>query len=287
MGCPNTCSKKPGRKAPRIKVKLVTLQEWIRRGLEIVVAYGGGTDSTALVIHLVELGIPIKAILFADTGGELKRTYNYVGLFSLWLQSKGYPAITIVKNVPTQGPNKGTVRWLYEALWSTSTLPPVAFGRHTCSHRFKIVPQDRWIDQQVWAQETWADGRKVLKLIGFEVDEGTRINRTHPLIVESGKYEAHYPLVEWGWTREKCVEVIRAAGLPQPGKSACYFCPMRSPEEIRELAQEEPEKLEKALALEARALESGKITSNLIKGLGGKKGFAWRDLVASWAKEAA
>jgi hypothetical protein len=275
VSCALKCPTK--KRARPIKIAIGTIEEKMLRSRGVVVAYGGGTDSTAMIIELVRLRIPILAILFADTGGETKRTYAYVKLFSFWLVQQGYPAITTVRNVPSRGPNKGVPQELFANLWKNQSLPPVAFNLHTCSERFKIRPQQRWIGEQAWAQEAWAAGEKILQLVGFEFEEGYRVNRTHPMIEASGKFEGHYPLVEWQWTRERCVQVIAAAGLPQPGKSACFFCPMRKEAEIRELAAEEPEKFAMALALEARALASGKIKNPEIKGLGGRK-FAWKDL---------
>ncbi|MDG9927457.1 MULTISPECIES: hypothetical protein [unclassified Pseudomonas] len=50
----------------------------------VVVAYGAGTNSTALLVEMVRLGEPVDAILFADTGGERPETYAYRDLFSDW-----------------------------------------------------------------------------------------------------------------------------------------------------------------------------------------------------------
>ena len=67
------------------------------------------------------------------------------------------------------------------------------------------------------------------------------------------------------------MEAIARAGLPQPGKSACFFCPSSKPREILELSRTHPELLQRALAMEANA----ELTS--VKGLG--RSFAWADLV--------
>ena len=40
----------------------------------IIVSYGGGTNSTAMLIAMVLKGIKPDLILFADTGGELPET---------------------------------------------------------------------------------------------------------------------------------------------------------------------------------------------------------------------
>lgn len=119
---------------------------------------------------------------------------------------------------------------------------------------------------------------KVLKLVGFDAGEGYRANRKAFHQVMAGeKYALAFPLMEWGWEREQCEAAIAEAGLPSPGKSACFFCPMRKEHEIRELAAEYPELFERALALEAKALGSGRLKNAEIKGLGGRK-FAWKDL---------
>ena len=43
----------------------------------VVVAYGMGVDSTAMLIGLHQRGIRPDLILFADTGGEKPDTYLY------------------------------------------------------------------------------------------------------------------------------------------------------------------------------------------------------------------
>ena len=63
-----------------------------------IVSYGGGTNSTAMLIEMVRLEEQCDAIVFADTGGERPETYAHVAEFSAWLQERGYPAITTVQN---------------------------------------------------------------------------------------------------------------------------------------------------------------------------------------------
>jgi 3'-phosphoadenosine 5'-phosphosulfate sulfotransferase (PAPS reductase)/FAD synthetase len=43
-----------------------------------IVAFGGGVDSTAMVIGLVNRNQPIDLILFADTGAERPETYKHI-----------------------------------------------------------------------------------------------------------------------------------------------------------------------------------------------------------------
>src|SRR6516162_8167581 len=78
-------------------------------------------------------------------------------------------------------------------------------------------------------------GGRVLKAIGFDAGPADMRRRNHAGNQEDPKYEFWYPLIEWGWDRERCKEEIRAAGLPVPPKSSCFFCPAMKPQEIEEL----------------------------------------------------
>src|SRR3546814_13331082 len=57
----------------------------------VMVAWGAGVDSTALIIELAEAGEPIDMVLFADTGSEKAETYAYLPIFRAWMDSRGIP----------------------------------------------------------------------------------------------------------------------------------------------------------------------------------------------------
>ena len=50
-----------------------------------IVSFGGGTNSTAMIIGMYLHKIPIDLILFADTGGEQPHTYEFIRVFNAWL----------------------------------------------------------------------------------------------------------------------------------------------------------------------------------------------------------
>jgi hypothetical protein len=82
-----------------------------------------------------------------------------------------------------------------------------------------------------------------------------------------------YPLMDWQYDRQRCKEVIAAAGLPVPIKSSCWYCPASKKHEIAWLQEHHPELLQRALAIERNA--QAKLTS--VKGLG--RSFAWGSFV--------
>lgn len=43
-----------------------------------VVSFSGGKDSTAMLLHMIELGMQIDCILFCDTGLEFPAMYEHV-----------------------------------------------------------------------------------------------------------------------------------------------------------------------------------------------------------------
>ena len=226
----------------------------------IVVSYGGGTNSTALLVGLVERGEGVDLILFADTGGERPETYDYVNEFSDWLERRRYPRVQVVRR---EGASLET-----DCL-SRAVVPSIAYGRKSCSDKFKLRPQNKFVSEHPAAQAAWARGEQVLKLIGFDADEPQRAGD-----FSTKRYAYRYPLIEWGWGRAACVEAIARAELPQPGKSSCFFCPSMKKHEIIALGKEHPKLAQRAIAIERGAdLHSRKSTSSL------GRTFSWEALL--------
>jgi hypothetical protein len=230
----------------------------------VVIAYGGGTNSAALVVGMIERGYPPPtAILFANTGGELPGVYAHIVMMSGYLVSHGYPPITAVQRVK-RDQSLNSLEWRY---YETNTLPSIAYGLKGCSHKFKIQPQEKWCNNHFKAH--WKAGGKVIRYLGYDFAEKRRWMKA---MVEDEKYYYQFPLVEWEWTRDDCIAAITRAGLPQPGKSACFFCPSSKKSEVAALRTEHPLLFKRALDMETRALPNLKT----VKGLG--RSYAWRDL---------
>jgi hypothetical protein len=222
----------------------------------IVVAYGGGTDSTAMILACHSRGIPIDLIIFSDTGGEKPHTYKYLDTMDEWLTAHGYDKIARVAPYLA----------LYEHCIRYKALPSIAFGRKQCSVRSKVRPQHRYIRKWPKAKATWKAKGKVIQLIGYDANETRRAK-----IKEDEKFLYYFPLIEFQMDRNTCMELIKANGLPLPGKSSCYFCPMTKKADIIDLAKRYPDLAEKALFMEENAKEK------FPKGLG--RGYSWKDII--------
>jgi len=236
----------------------------------LVVAYGLGVDSTAMLIGLKHRGIRPDLILFADTGGEKPDTYLYAPIFQQWLRDAGFPRFEVVRYVPRFAPYDT----LYGNCWQNETLPSLAFGRKSCSIKWKREPQDRYVGRWIPAREAWDAGLKVRKLIGFEVGEEYRRYGDRG---DDPDYDYWYPLMDWGWDRETCQRVIADEGLPVPVKSACFFCPASKKPELVQLSSGSPDLYAQSLTLEDR-YRAGKHyrgEDGSTRGLGRR--FSWRE----------
>lgn len=229
----------------------------------LVVNFGGGVDSTAILVRLVELfragdeSARPDLILFADTGGELPETYANVARVSAWLELSGFPAVTTVSR-PANIPGRTGYRTLEENCLVNETLPGEAFGRGNCSCKWKHEPMDAFLHgrkrplRQGWMECNGFGGLKPVKLIGYDATETLKGKRGESARenVEDAQAKYRYPLVEWGWTRAQCEQAIREAGLPQVIKSACFFCPNQQVCELRAMVDSAPALVMRALVIE-------------------------------------
>lgn len=236
---------------------------------EIVIAsYGAGTNSTAELIECVRRGEKIDLILFADTGGERPETYKYVKRFSNWLINNGMPMIITVKKVDY----KGDILTLEQNCLQQKMLPSIAYGFKSCSQKYKIQPQDKFVNNWQPAIDAWRNGVKVTKLIGYDAGEQRRAK-----YYEDKKYTFRYPLIEWDVDRDGCEQIIKSAGLSLPGKSSCFFCPSSKKKEILKMNKDHPDLLERAFILERNA------NLKVIPGLG--RNFAWEKFIRAKESE--
>lgn len=81
--------------------------------------------------------------------------------------------------------------------------------------------------------------------LGISTDEARRVRDSEGLF-----YTRSYPLIELGLSRSDCLRIVADAGLPQPPKSSCYFCPYTKREKWQSMRTEEPELFWSAVELE-------------------------------------
>ena len=233
--------------------------------LQHIVAFGGGVDSTAMVLGMFERSMPIDLVLFADTGGERPETYAHIDAFSAWLVAHNLPSITIVKRVRKDG----SLETLEEECHRRKNLPSIAYGFKSCSQKHKIAPQDKFLNSWQPAIDWWETGAKCIKYIGYDAGEAHRAANAAKR--EDNKYDYRYPLIDWSYEREDCLLIIAKHGIKNVSKSACFFCPSSKQKEIIDLYEKHPDLIDRAIAIEKQA----ELTT--IKGLG--RNYAWETII--------
>jgi|SRR6185312_13331968 len=231
-------------------------------GRLLVVCFGGGVDSTAMLVALHEAGVPVQLVNFADTGGEKPETMVHVEAMSRVLQAWGWPPVTVVRKTPL--PSTPYENLLGNCL-ANETLPSLAFGMKSCSIKWKQGPQDQLLKgvksgpnacapHPLW-MEAKATGQRITKLIGYDCGPADR-RRAGSLASGSDEFDYAYPLQLLGWERHHCIKAITEVLGPGmvPIKSACFYCPASKAWELFWLAAHHPDLMEKALHMERVAL---------------------------------
>lgn len=213
-----------------------------------VVSYGGGVQSTALLVLAAQGEIDYRTFLMANVGDDSEHpaTLAYVRDVAMpYAAAHGLELVELDKVL-----RDGTTETLYGRLTrpgSRSFPIPVrmpdtgAPGTRSCTMDFKIRVIGRELRRRGASAETPAT-----VAIGFSTDELHRANRkrTQPWEVPA------YPLLDLGLSRASCSALIARAGLPAPPKSACYFCPFHRPATWAEMRRDEPELFDRSVALE-------------------------------------
>src|SRR4051812_33920969 len=97
----------------------------VLRGRKLVACFGGGVDSTAMLVALKLAGIRPDVITFADMRAEKRLTYRHIRRTQRVLADWGFPPITVVRHHTLE--KTGYTDLEGECL-QNQTLPALAFG---------------------------------------------------------------------------------------------------------------------------------------------------------------
>lgn len=189
-----------------------------------IVNLSGGKDSTAMLLMMLNKGMRIDEIHYADVGemAEFEEMYAYIDKVEAYidrsimrLRSDKHTARSIFYGYPTRGNHMNEIRGF---------PPTVGPG---CRYR-------SWLKSDVLDA---ANGRNNIVYIGIAADESHRAQRNEYVKSEN---EFRFPLVEWGITEEQCFRYIEERALPNNLYSffrrlGCYWCPKQSLKSLKNL----------------------------------------------------
>lgn len=211
-----------------------------------VISYGGGVQSTALLVLAAMGKIDYQTFLFCNVGedSENPETLAYVEQIAKpYALAHGLELIELQRTF-----QDGRTESLYEHITkpgSRSIDIPIrmsngAPGNRTCTVGYKIKVVDKWL------REHDAKKQGAMVALGISLDEFHRARNDSGI---SWKKLA-YPLLDLRLDRQDCTNIIQDAGLPIPPKSSCYFCPFHRLSTWQEMRHSQPELFKKACDLE-------------------------------------
>jgi len=210
--------------------------------MTFIFSSGGGVQSTACLVLSAQGRIPYKTHIFSNVGDNAEDPRTIVYIRDVL---RPYAAAHGIEWVEVQRRRRdGTPVDLYDDLHRPirAINIPVrmrngAPGRRSCTTDWKIAPIAKWIKAN-------APGCTLGK--GISTDEYHRATPAR----ESDGYTSAYPLIDLGISRDGCLRLVKEAGLPQPPKSSCWFCPFKTSHGWQALRTERPELFRKATDLE-------------------------------------
>lgn len=166
----------------------------------LVLCFGSGVDSTAMLVALHLAGIRPDVVTFADTGGEKPETLEHLLKINKVLSSWGWPLVDVCRKVPL--PSTGYSD-LYGNCLENETLPSLAFGMKSCSIKWKQVPQDQFLKgvskgpnarapHELWVMAQTFCAR-ITKLIGYDCGKAD-LRRSKKLLAADDEFDYAYPL---------------------------------------------------------------------------------------------
>lgn len=198
-----------------------------------IVSLSGGKDSTAMLLGMIERGMPIDCILFCDTGLEFPAMYDHIDKLE---HDIGRP-ITRVKA------DRSFEYYMFET--PVKRKQNTAFAKkhgnihngygwagpkmRWCTTKLKDTPREKFL-------RPLREKYEITEYIGIAADEEYRLNRPRNM-----KSNHIHPLVDWNMTEKDCLDYCYAHGYDWDGlykrfnRVSCWCCPLQSLSELRQL----------------------------------------------------
>lgn len=184
-----------------------------------IVSFSGGKDSTAMLLRMIELNYQIDEIVFADTLLEFPEMHDYIDKVEEYIGRK----ITRVQT------NETFDKWFYGK---------VTRGRNKGIQRgFPLVAFPCYWQRESKFKPLEKICKGNIRYIGISIDEPRRIRRKTNYI---------YPLVDWGWTGDDCIEYLKKKDMLNPlydkfKRLGCWLCPKQSLKSLEVLCKDYPD----------------------------------------------
>ena len=216
-----------------------------------VLLYGAGTQSTGLLLMMLDKGQRPDLVIFADTRSEPKFVMDYFWKVTEYVLKKYGLLIKSVWREKGGGLENDI---LYNFGERVASLPLFTAGggmiRRQCTNEYKIAPMSKYIKKEFGiGRGKWDSKSEVNRMFGISLDEIERCKvSTYWWAVNK------YPLVDWRMYRHEVIDYIneKHPKLKNPPRSSCYFCPFHSDDYWRRLKEKHPDEFAKAIEIDEK-----------------------------------
>lgn len=216
-----------------------------------VIMGGMGDDTAMMIAELYERGYEPDEIVFCDTGSEFPHTYKFIDFLNNWCAERNWSKVIVLKKFDRFGAPLSVIR----TAELENTLPAAAFGKKSCSLRYKTETADKYFNNHPKAWGAWGVDKKgarmashtgqMLRLVGINADEPKRAAKWQP----EEKWVQAFPLFDWD-IGERESDAVERVGLYYPGKSSCVCCPHLSSAELHMLKDDYPDIFDRVKRIE-------------------------------------
>lgn len=216
-----------------------------------VLSYGGGTQSTALLLMALKgeiNNVQPDFIIFSDTGWEPQPIYDWVNMVNDYIKRKYNKEIIIVRdrnirddiiNADTGKTNK----FMTIPAFIKKPDGTVGLGRRQCTADYKIRPINRKIRELLGYEKRQRVKEVVHVWKGISTDE---IQRAKPNRFKWLTNE--HPLIDiMNVDRSACIRYVEKEGLGTPAKSSCIGCPFHDDRAWLDMKKNDPKSWEDAV----------------------------------------
>ena len=199
-----------------------------------IVSFSGGKDSTAMLLHMMELEMQIDIVLYCDTWMEFPAMYRHVEKVKKIVEDAG------IKFVTLKSPESFKYMMLEHTVKRKKPLPGNPKGYSWAGSRSRWCTSKLKTDMLSKYKNALMEQYNVIEYVGIAADEQYRLER------EQNKQHEH-PLVDWGWNEAKALSFCYDKGFDWEGlyehfsRVSCWCCPLQSLEELRKLRRYYPE----------------------------------------------
>lgn len=218
---------------------------------------GAGVQSSTIALMSARGDLPkLDCAIFADTGGEPRRVYEWLD----WLEQQlPFPIIRARRPGVTLGdlsigvadgslPRGSIPPWYLRAPDGSMSMLP-----KQCSKEFKTRVIQAEVRKLIGlkARERAPQELRVEQWIGISLDESHRMKPS-----ELSWIDNRWPLIDFGMKRRACLQWMEDRQFPRPPKSSCIYCPFRGDQQWRDMRDHDPEDWLEVVAFD-RAIRPG------------------------------